>query len=220
MQLPNARRAESFDFEKPVGDDADTVLARDPPAARIARGTRNPLPPPDPRSSIESSTRVLGRVGRNLVAVECLVNDLMDLAAMDSGRLVLCREDVDLVGLVQSVCDRLEPTTPGSTMFDVRCDVMVRVDLARTERVVTNLVWSALDRAPMEAVVVRIERHGTMGRISMFVRSASPDDPRERPRHGLGLYVSRRMVEAQGGNVGVDVRGALAEVYVELPIRE
>jgi signal transduction histidine kinase len=112
---------------------------------------------------------------------------------------------------------------------------LVRVDAIRIERVIENLLHNALkySSAP-SAVVIRLE--AVLGFATMSIVDAGPGLSTEEiqtvfDRHrrgeaargsggfGIGLYASRRMIEAHGGRLWVEsVVGSGARFYFELPI--
>jgi signal transduction histidine kinase len=112
--------------------------------------------------------------------------------------------------------------------------ITVVVDDMRIQRVVANLVQNALKYSPASSgIVVRLERDEACARVSVidagpgispaeatyvFDKYKRAKSARAQEGTGLGLYVSRKIVEAHGGRIGVDsVRGAGSRFYFELP---
>ena len=164
----------------------------------------------------ERAHAVLKSVGRLIH----LVDELLDTSRITSGRLPLQRETVELAGLVTEVVARL--TTNGrrsSAPVRVQVDGAIegRWDRARIEQVVTNLLTNALKygrNAPIDVRVgqdardalLSVQDHGIgiepgdQARIfERFERAAAP----QYGGLGLGLWITREIVSAHGGEIGV-----------------
>jgi signal transduction histidine kinase len=101
----------------------------------------------------------------------------------------------------------------------------------RIERVLSNLVANALKHGAPAPVTVRLEVVRRFARISVIdggpgMTAEHAREMFERYRHGsqsqgygLGLYISRHIVEAHGGRIGVaSAPGRGSRFYFELPI--
>ncbi|WP_434382032.1 sensor histidine kinase [Melittangium boletus] len=166
-----------------------------------------------------------------------LMRDLLDVSSIVGGTFHLRRERVDLVAVVREVAGRLGSEavrTQTPLLIDAEGAAVGHWDRSRLEQVVTNLVDNALKYgagAPVyvglqvEAGLVRLTVRDQgigiapelLGRIfDRYVRAVSE-------RHygglGLGLYITRTIVEAEGGWVRVDsTPGQGATFTVELPL--
>ncbi|HTJ46749.1 MAG TPA: ATP-binding protein [Kofleriaceae bacterium] len=146
-----------------------------------------------------------------------LVESLLDVSRLATGRLTLNVEDCDLGDLVREVADRLaEEAKQAGCSFELAVDGSVRGpwDRLRVEQVVTNLLANALKygaghpieidvSADPDTAILTVRDHG--------IGIATDDLPRifdrfERaaPAHhygglGLGLYIAREIVHAHGG---------------------
>ncbi|MCP3136641.1 ATP-binding protein [Pyxidicoccus sp. QH1ED-7-1] len=187
-----------------------------------------------PRRVVESYVEVGTRQVKKLSE---LVGDLLDVSRIAAGRLTLELEDVELGGLVREVMARYEPhaARAGSTLRLEGADGPIngRWDRLRLEQVVTNLVDNAVKYGNGRPI------HVSLGALSSGVRLSVRDegigiDPEHLPRlfgrferavserHygglGLGLYITRTLVEAQGGCVRVESQPGLGSTFtVELP---
>ncbi|MDQ1610449.1 MAG: hypothetical protein QOG00_380 [Pyrinomonadaceae bacterium] len=157
-----------------------------------------------------------------------LVNDLLDAAKLESGSLQLELADVDLPALVHEICEPFEQLAreKGLTLRqeNAPADLLpVRADRPKLRRAVVNLLSNALKFTPTGgSVTVSAERvGGDAVRLSVTdtgVGIAADDLPSlfdkfEQARHratrgekgtGLGLYITRQLVELHGGTINVE----------------
>jgi signal transduction histidine kinase len=180
-------------------------------------------------ASLERALRQTKRLGR-------LVNELLDVARLTSGRLVLQRQAFDLSELVRELCERLAPEQlrRGSTLHVHTSGPAVGTwDPLRIEQVVTNLVDNAIKFGEGEPIDIEITT--TEASVQLTVRDRGIGVPEadagrifgkfERAvsdRHfgglGLGLWITRRIVEAHAGSLSVQSRpGEGATFTVVLP---
>jgi len=209
-------------------------------AACIAHDLRSPLSTiqiclgvlrarlPEQPTAVEALTLI----ERNISYMERLLSNLVDLSAVEHGEVELRREDADVVAVLLRVRERMMQDAT-RLCFEVPSGaVIASIDAGRIERVLANLIENALKYGPRDApVIVRLTRHGSSVRIT--VADGGPALAREHAneifeRHrrlgtqgghdgaGLGLYLSRRIVEAHGGTMGV-VAGPTSCFFVELP---
>ncbi len=185
---------------------------------------------------------------RNLVGIaksNCerlirLINDLLDSEKIESGKMRLELQSVDVRPLIQQALAANEGFAAQhqvSLVLQALDDsVFVRVDADRLTQVVTNLVSNAAKFSPAEGTVeVRVKRqdsrvrvevvdHGPgipeefRGRIFQKFSQADASDMRQKSGTGLGLNISRALVEKMGGTIGFHSEaGAGSTFYFELP---
>jgi signal transduction histidine kinase len=181
------------------------------------------------------SCAALARVQRNLAFLDRMVHDILDSLAIEAGELDLKRTSAELRALLQRVIERVVPTRDRTRVYlDARNPAMVSIDDLRIERVVANLLTNALKYAPPASeVVVRLEMRSSGVRVSVIDAGTSmtPSDllvvfdrfrrvgsSASHEGSGLGLYVSRRIVEAHGGHIDVEcARGIGTRFFFDLP---
>jgi len=173
--------------------------------------------------------------GAHLLA---LINDILELSALESGQLKLSRSRVDLTALANEVV-RESRGLVGDKPLAVRIEgdpaVIARADARRVRQIIGNLVNNAIKFTQQGEVVVRVAREGGLASIS--VRDTGPGiseqeravifhdfkqarSERQRRRGtGLGLAITRRLVMLHHGSIQVQSelgRGSIFKVL--LPI--
>jgi signal transduction histidine kinase len=158
-------------------------------------------------------------VGSQADKLARLVGQLLDVSRMESGKLQLERQPTDVVALVHQVAAAAQPLTEQHTLHvttpaALECDV----DPLRLEQVLTNLVDNAIkygleggsvelsvSQPAPETVELSVRDHGPgiapHRRADIFERFYQAHDDGGRKGMGLGLYVSREIVELHGGHI-------------------
>jgi signal transduction histidine kinase/FixJ family two-component response regulator len=180
------------------------------------------------------------KAGRHLLE---LINEVLDLSRIESGRLTLSPEAVRIDELLRETVDLMGPTAArrGLTVtVDLPTDdAHVHADRQRLKQVLLNILSNAIkyNREAGE-IEVRSERVGAE-RLRVSVRDTGPGiassrmpalfEPFERlgaeasavEGTGLGLALARRLVEAMGGAIGVDsTEGQGSTFWIDLALTE
>jgi signal transduction histidine kinase len=173
----------------------------------------------------KNMVRMVERNTQNLIE---LVNDLLDAAKLESGSLQLELTDVDLRALINEACEPFVQLAREKglalTLEDSHAPVPpVPADHAKLRRVIVNLLSNALKFTPRGGrISVRVELSGDaevcIAVADTGVGIAADDlpalfDKYEQARHratrgekgtGLGLYITRQLVELHGGTIRVE----------------
>ena len=184
---------------------------------------------------ITASRAILTRQTAHLTR---LVDDLLDVARVQSGRVELQREAVDLGKVVERCVEALGPAEHRREISLATPSLFVDGDPARLDQVVTNLlanalkftapgghVWVSVDRERDRAVLrVRDDGIGISAELlprvfDLFVQADRSLD-RSKGGLGLGLTLVKRLVELHGGTVSAHSEGPDrgSEFVVELPL--
>jgi len=152
-----------------------------------------------------------------------LVDDLFELACIDSGATAVELKEVDIVALVVSSARRhqLEAEARGIELLTVIRDdhALARCAADKVERVLTNIVTNALRYTPAggkvvlsltkgaDAVFISVEDTGigiapdSVERVFEPFFRADASRPPAQGGAGLGLAIARGLIEAQGGRI-------------------
>ena len=174
------------------------------------------------------------RGGQHLLS---LVNDVLDLARVEAGRLDLQPEPVDVAHAVTEAVNGLRPLADRKNLvFEAEVTPsIVTVDRGRLRQILYNLISNAIKYTPEGGSVrVRASRAGDEFRIAVadtgvgiapeehgavFEEFKQVGDPSERqPGSGLGLAVTKRLAEAHGGRIELEsARGSGSTFTLVLP---
>jgi len=162
----------------------------------------------------------------NAHRMQRLVDDLLDLSRIESGRWQPAVEPVDVAGAAREVWATLaERAAARGTRFDLKVDAAaatIEADPDALRQVLTNLVDNSL-RYVGAAGVVTVVARGHEGGVELSVRDngvgitsdhlpriferfyrADPSRSREEGGTGLGLSIVKHLVEAHGGRVSAE----------------
>jgi PAS domain S-box-containing protein len=186
--------------------------------------------------------RAVQVIERNAEAQAKLIEDLLDVSRIITGKLRMEVQPVVLAPVVETAVNGLRPAAEAKRLrLDSSLDPAagpVTGDPARLQQVVTNLLSNAIKFTPEGGCVeVRLERSGERARIvvsdtgvvigpealpHVFERFHQADSSNTRAHGGLGLGLAivRHLVESQGGSVSAQSPGeGLGAVFtVELPL--
>jgi signal transduction histidine kinase len=172
-------------------------------------------------ASPDARRRALGIVSRNVDRLTLLVQDMLDVARLQSGRVEIRREAVDLAALVHDTVETFRPSA-GDKQTAVQVDgpasLVVAIDPKRTSQILYNLLSNAIKYTPpkgrvtlrygLEGGLVRLDVEDSglgftgeqrqkmfvpFGRLHMQQMAA--------PGTGLGLFISRGLAERHGGRL-------------------
>lgn len=194
------------------------------------------------RFSEDDLARALETVERNARAQTKLIDDLLDISRIITGKLRLDVRSVDLAAVIEAAVDATRPTAEAKairlqTVIDPQAGP-VSGDTDRLQQVVWNLLTNAIKFTPKGGrVQVRLERINSHVEITVsdtgrgisaeflphvFDRFRQADGTTTRKHGGLGLGLSivRQLVELHGGAVSAESagEGQGSTFTVQLPI--
>jgi two-component sensor histidine kinase len=216
----------------------------------VSHELRNPLTPilgwaVALRSGIiprDKQTSAIEGIARNARVLNALIEDLLDVARISSGRFHLDPEQMRIQDIINEVLTSVQQAAE-SKKLRIALDIPEAIpsllaDPQRIRQVLLNLLNNAVKFTPSGGTIgVRVARHGGFVTcvISDSGQGIAPDflpyvfdsfrqERREKARAagvGLGLAIVRQIVELHGGTIKVQSRGPDrgATFVVRLPIR-
>jgi signal transduction histidine kinase len=179
------------------------------------------------------------RMLRQVARLAELITKLLDVTRIGAGQLQLDIEEFDLVPVVREIVERFaEPALSAGSPLRIHSPelLIVRADRSRLDQVVTNLLSNAIKfgagkpvdvtlQGEASCLQVTVRDHGIGIAPEYLLRIFNRFERAVSTRHygglGLGLYITRRIVEAHGGTVEVDsAPGAGAAFTINLPAGE
>jgi signal transduction histidine kinase len=168
-----------------------------------------------------------------------LINDILELSAIESGQLRLARDKADLVPIAFEVIKEatgLRGDKPVELRVEAQGPVPAYVDPRRLRQILGNLVGNAVKFTPRGEVVVQLEAdpHYATIRVkdtgpgipkkdqeAIFHEYRQGGDRRARRRGtGLGLAIARRLAQMHGGSIRLESEVGIGSTFVlKLPVR-
>ena len=171
-----------------------------------------------------------------------LINDVLDLAKVESGKMEFHYAYADLRKIIGEVCDVLRTLTARTGIkIVVQVDPQLQevlVDSSKMKQVLYNYLSNALkfsaeggqvetraQQIDANTYCIEVEDHGIgissddIPRLFTEFQQLDLSTSKKYPGTGLGLALTKRIVEAQGGSVGVSsISGKGSIFYVTLPL--
>jgi PAS domain S-box-containing protein len=173
----------------------------------------------------EKQLRTVQSSGRHLLS---LINGLLDLAKIESGKVELKLEPVSCGALLEDVSATLRPLAEAKNLsFALQLpkhDVFLRTDRRSLSQIVINLSANAIKFTETGGVVLKLQRRRRKGHVvtkiwvtdtgigiapaqqAMLFRAFTQLDSGSTGRHdgtGLGLHLSQRLAQLIGGTINV-----------------
>ncbi len=171
----------------------------------------------------EGTAHALEVIERNASAQRQIIEDLLDVSRIITGKLRINTQRVDLLLVIQAAIDAVRPAAEAKeielrTNFEAP-DVIVRGDVERLQQILWNLLANAVKFTPQRGTIdLHLRRRGSQAQITIedsgpgvpaeflhriFERFSQADGSSTRKHGGLGLGLAivRHLVELHGGTV-------------------
>ncbi len=186
--------------------------------------------------SLENMKKFIDQADRSVERIIHLVNDMLDISRVATGRLSLNLEEVNLSNLAKEVTDRLMPIMEmagNKVSLHLEENLLVKADKFRIEQVLTNLLMNAAKYAPDSPVEVilknidgcaclSVKDHGNgiseEDQKRIFERFERAIDSHVVSGLGLGLFISKEIMALHKGVIKVESElGKGATFIMKLP---
>jgi two-component system phosphate regulon sensor histidine kinase PhoR len=191
------------------------------------------------RNNPEVAERFLKIIERNTQRLDLLIQDLLTISALESERIKLNMQPVELPALVEKVFADLKPPAENKNVELVNrlTELTATADANRLEQVLANLVDNAIKYGRAQGHVTVGGKKLDDGKLEIFVQDDGPGIPaealdrvferfyrvdkarsRDQGGTGLGLSIVKHIVQAHGGEVWVKSElGKGATFFFTLP---
>lgn len=163
----------------------------------------------------------LGIIEQGVLFMNRMISDLLDVERMTSDKLVVTAESVELSALLQECRDFFAPIVSNKALsLTVTCPerIFVDADHDRILQVLSNLIGNALKFSP-QGTTIELSARKQATEVEISVRDNGPGIPIDKQQHifkkfsqlnpndrhglGLGLFISRSIVESHKGQIWV-----------------
>jgi signal transduction histidine kinase len=209
-------------FNRMVGRVKDMIRSRDQLLLDVSHELRSPLTRLKVALELVADPDMKARMAADLAEMEIMIGELLELERLRDGRGIgTARQNV--VPLLDELARNYEDRPPSVRVAPTSPEILVDIDADRIRTVIRNLLENAVkyslpDSRPVEvsatqngqSVVIRVADDGPgipeRDRRSLFEPFFRVDRSRSKKTggYGLGLSISKRIVEAHGGTIAVE----------------
>lgn len=186
----------------------------------------------------------LQRIGESGRALSAGIDDYLNVARIEQGRMTFNFRVVELRNIVEGVIGQLRPTADRAGLrlsfeTDGKASYNGRIDAAKMAEVISNLLDNAIKYTPEGSITIRLTKDEAKKALLLSIRDTGIGiEPATLPKlfqkftraedakqtnvggTGLGLYVARELVDAHGGRIWAESAGKSqgSIFFIELPM--
>lgn len=188
----------------------------------------------------ERSLKTVGNIKNQIEKLQKLVNDLLDVSRLQTGKLVFTKEEFRIDTLIEEIIDVLQDSAVDKKIiFTKKLPLIVLADRFRIYQVITNLITNAIKFSNQgERIIVSLQKQDDKAVVSIqdfgigvakeqqkkiFERLYQVNDEKVKtfPGFGMGLYISKEIIKKNKGSIWVESElGKGATFYFSLPIQK
>ncbi len=182
--------------------------------------------------------KLIDLIDKNLSRMLRLIEDMLDISRIAHGKIRFEKKEMDIGLLIEDILQRRNAeisTTMSCLSTDIAKNLTGIWDMYRIEQVLSNLINNALKYAPKTELRISAKREGNLVHI-IFSDTGKGIEPENLDKifqrfervigtdHvgglGLGLYISRQIIEAHGGEIWAESEsGKGSNFHIELPLK-
>lgn len=182
------------------------------------------------------------RISDSAERLLAIVNDLLDVARIQSGKLAVTKNEANISEVVSAVTDELQSLANEKdiklTKVGTEKAHIAMVDIKRLHQALTNLVSNALKYTKEGAIEISLDENYDQLELRVkdtgmgisaedqkklfapFFRVQN-DDVSQITGTGLGMWITKQLVELMGASIGVEsIKGVGTHIVVKLPKKE
>ncbi|WEA03593.1 PAS domain S-box protein [Mucilaginibacter sp. SJ] len=191
------------------------------------------------RKVIDVNRPFVAKAITQLKKLNALINDLFDISKIQSGKLQFYFEEFDFTELIKENLEAIrEAYTSHEIYFDESGEMILEGDKMRLEQVLTNLITNAIKYSPeSDKIEVSVKKSET--EIQVSVKDYGMGINKENISHifsqfyrakdvnrsitglGLGLYITKEIIERHGGRIWVESEPRMGSTFsFVLPLKK
>lgn len=196
--------------------------------------TRRQIKTPE-QMTLEKMSKQLDYTINQIDRLNKLVDDMLDVSKISSGKLVLKKSDVNFSELTSELIERFLPQFQAvrcTVHSDIEPNVIGLMDSYKIEQVINNLLSNAIRYSPHKNVYISLKKSGNKAILTvrdegMGIAPENLERIFERFERissvisglGLGLYITRQILDLHNGTIKVESElGKGANFIIELPL--